>query len=272
MRPDLDPQLFTALTIAAIPVPAEREVAWAQVVAESPALATLDRNLPHVVSRLRGVLDAVEADRGRPVRLMAVDFGDQYWGDVGQHRQMHDLYMALLDRGPDGRIARALAGLPERWDRSGNLVAGDTTLGPGVRVRRSVLIDVQVDAGEIEGSVLLGTRCGTLHAREAFDVGSVVTALTLAPRAGSYRLVSDEPVSVGEGERATTVFLPDGDHHLRVAEDTDLRDRANTYDVPILGNPLSFREAHERVVAADPAEIERRRGQRSAEVLSRRSE
>lgn len=265
-RPDLDPQLFTALTIAAIPDGAERDDAWRTAIGESPAIATLASNLPDVLGRLRGVLDRFETRHGRPVRMRALDFGDQYWGDVGQHRQMYDLYMALRDPGPDGRIARALAGIVETRDSDGNLVAGTTVLGPGVRARNSVLIDVDIDEGEIEGSVLVGTRCGRLIARDAFDVGSVATELSLAPRAGAYRIVSADPVSLAEGERATTVFLPTGEVLLRVDEDTDLRDRGATYDVPLPGNPLSFRDAHEQVIAADPAELEARRERRIAEV------
>ncbi|MBN1961467.1 MAG: hypothetical protein JW841_11015, partial [Deltaproteobacteria bacterium] len=45
----------------------------------------------------------------------------------------------------------------------------------------------------------------------------------------------------------------------RVNEDTDLRDRKNNYDTAILGNSISFKEAHEQVTQADPELIEARR-------------
>jgi multidrug efflux pump subunit AcrA (membrane-fusion protein) len=216
-----------------------------------------------------GALDRFRARHGRPVKLVALDFGDQYWGDIGQHRQIHDLYLALRDRGPAGEVARAVAGLDGEFDADGNLLVGETRLGPGVRVRDSVLVDARIDAGEIHGSVLLGTRCGTLLARDAFDLHSTAMALELAPRAGSYKVVTDVAVSVGPGERVATVLLPDGEHLLRVHEDTDLRDRARTYDQPILENPVSFAAAHAAVTAADPAELELRRTRRRQEVAAK---
>lgn len=271
-RPDLDPQLFTALTVAAIEPAERRESAWAEA-QESPSIRRLEEMLPGVLGRLRAALERFEARHGRKVRLRAMDFEDQYWGDVGQHAQMFEFYMALRDSGAAGRIARGLAGLSQcAPDEHGNLLVGSTRLGPGVRVKDSVLIDVEVESGSIERSVLVGTRAGSLRAKDAFDVESTVTDLTLEPRAGSYKLVSGEPLVAGSGERLTTVLFPDSDLLLRVCEDTGLRDRARNYDAPILGNALSFREAHCRVSAADPHAIEERRGLRRraiAEQLAR---
>ncbi len=268
-RPDLDPQLFTALCIAAMDRPAERERAWGRARRESAAMRKLEQDLPGVLPRLVSALDRFAARHGRPVKMVAMDFGDQYWGDIGQHRQMHDLYLALRGHGPAGRIARALAGLEGEFDRHGNLLCGDTVLGPGVTVRDSVLVDARIDAGEIAGSVLLGTRCGTLVAREAFDLESTAVALDLAPRSGSYKVVGEAAVTAGPGERVTTVFLPDGEELLRVHEDTDLRDRAANYDQPILGNRIAFGAAHAAVTAADPADLERRRERRRQEVAAK---
>ena len=265
-RPDLDPQLFTALCIAAMDDATARDRAWGRARRESAAMRKLEQDLPGVLPRLVGALARFAARHGRPVRMVAMDFGDQYWGDIGQHRQMHDLYLALRDRGPDGRIARALAGLTGEFDAHGNLLCGDTVLGPEVTVRDSVLVDARVDRGEVTGSVLLGTRCGTLVAREAFDLESTAATLDLAPRAGAYKVIGEDPVSAGPGERVTTVFLPGGEALLRVHEDTDLRDRAANYDRPILGNAVSFAAAHAAVTAADPADLELRRARRRAEV------
>ena len=108
-------------------------------------------------------------------------------------------------------------------------------------------------------SVLIGTRAGKVSTRSAFDVKSTVRDLELAPRSGTYRVVASGSVHLAEGERATTAFLSDEGMLLRVFEDTDLRDRATNYDVPILGNPISFREAHAAALEADPEEVARRR-------------
>ena len=252
-RPDLDPQLFTALTVAAIADPGERDDAWSRAKQDSPAIARLVAQWPDVLTRLRRALDRFEARHGRPIRMVAMDFGDQYWGDIGQHAKMYEFYAALRDPGAQGRIARALAGVDVLPDANGNLLVGNTRLGNGVIATRSVFIDAQIDAGEVDGSVLVGTRCGHLRARDAFDIGSTVAELRLEPRAGTYKVVSDAPVEVPAGQRCTTVFLPDETLFVRVEETTDLRDRATTYDVPILGNAKSFAEIHAAVLATDPS-------------------
>jgi phosphomannomutase len=265
-RPDLDPQLFTALIVASISDDDARAAAWQQAKDDSATIRKLEDDLPDVLQRLRAVLEGFEDRHGRPPRFVALDFEDQYWGDIGQHRQMFDWFWSVDAPGPEGRIARSLARLPETRDENGNLLAGDVRLGPGVDVRNSVLIDARIDAGTIDGSMLVGTRCGELRATHAFDVQSTARALELGARSGSYGVVSETRVVVGAGERATTVFFAEGEVLMRVHEDTDLRDRASTYDQPILGNPISFAEAHARVTAADPTELRARRAGRRREL------
>jgi phosphomannomutase len=266
-RPDLDPQLFTAMTIATIVDPGERERAFASALRETPAMRELERTLPGVLPRLRRVLDAFASKNGREARIVALDFQDQYWGDVGQHRPIFDFFAALNDRGPGGEVARALAGLPDRRDADGNILAGDTTFG-GARVRNSVLIDCRIDTGEVVDSVLVGTRALHISAHEAFDVSSVASHVTLGRRAGSYKVVSPDPVVAEAYERITTVFAPGRVLLMRVREDTDLRDRAASYDVPILGNPMSFRAAHALMIETDPEELEHRRARAVADLLA----
>lgn len=259
-RPDLDPQLFTALCVAAIADAEARQEAWRSAKKDSAAIRDLESKLPGVLERLRAALDRFEERMRRPLRMVAMDFGDQYWGDVGQHAKLRELLMALRDEGASGKIARALAGIADlRRDERGNLLVGSTRLGDGVDVRGSVLIDAQIESGAVEGSVLIGTRARAVQAKHAFDVQSCADTLTLAPGSGAYKAISPGEVRAAEGERVTTVFLPEGEALMRVHEDTDLRDRRATYDVPILGNSLSFREAHELAAQVDPADAEQRR-------------
>ncbi len=258
-RPDLDPQLFTALTIAAVDDVAQRNTAWTQSVQESSAMAKLDGDMPGILDRLRRVLDHFECQHGRPIKMVAMDFGEQYWGDIGQHRAMFDLYTSLLSSEPRGRITRALAGLDDEVDERGNRIAGSSEVGPNAQVARSVLIDAQIHEGHIEDSVLIGTRCFRLDARDAFDVQSTVGELELSPRAGTYRLVDPGSIALRSGERMTTVVLEEGHYHLRVHEDDNLRDRENTYEVPIHGNSVAFAEAHRWALASNPERCEARR-------------
>ncbi len=259
LRPDLDPQLFTALTVAVSAPRDLRGPTWEEACAESSTLAALERNLPGIVHRLGGVVDDLAARDQRPVRIAALDFKDQFWGDIGQHRQIYAYYMALLDNGGEGAIARTVAGVPESVDRDGNRIIGTCRLGPDVVVRDSVLIDVEIVRGRVENCVLIGTQCEEIDAKEAFDVQSRVRRLQLAPRAGSYRMVSAAAVALSQQARETHLFLPDGTVRLAVLETTDLRNRPANYDRPILGNSLSFAEAHSIVTALDPDETEERR-------------
>ncbi len=259
-RPDLDPQFFTALVVAAIHDEAERDAAWRDSVAGSDALRALGENMPDLLDRLRRVIEGHESRTGRATRIVAMDFGDQYWGDIGQHRKIHDFFMALNAAGPTGEIARALAGIPDERDAHGNIIVGDTTLSPDVVVRDSVLINASIRGpGRVQRSVLVGTRAGRIDAEDAFDVLGATVALTLAPRSGAYRLISDQPIEATRGERWTTLVLPDGPVAMRVDEDTDLRDRKRSYERPIHGNPISFREAHELMSAMSPEELAGRR-------------
>ncbi len=265
-RPDLDPQFFTALMVASIEDPEQRERIWDHCLTELQSLRDLDENLPEILNRIRRALDRFVAKHGRPPRIVALDFQDQYWGDVGQHRQIYEFYRTPNDSGPSGTIARALAGLPEKRDANHNILMNSET--GQARVVNSVLIDCRIESGEIEDSVLIGTHGRMVRAQEAFDVGSSVAQLTLGRRAGSYKVVSSEPVYANDGERMTTLFLPGGQEVLmRVHEDTDLRDKPTTYDVPILGNPISFKEAHRQMCEIEPAELENRR--KSARIKRR---
>lgn len=257
-RPDLDPQLFTALTIAALPQP-QRAAAWQAARDDAPAMAELAERMPTVLDRLVGALQSFERRHGRPVKLMAMDFGDQYWGDIGQHRSMASFFGALRDDTPGGSVARALAEVPELPDAQGNRIVGDTRLGPGVTVTGSVLIDARIHSGEIRDSVLLGTRAGTVTANGAFDIGSTVPSLTLGLGSGGYKIVTPGPVAVGEGERCTSVFLPEGALLMRVHESTDLRDKPATYDVPLPPNPISFADAHAKAMIGDPSTLRQAR-------------
>ncbi|MBV1859793.1 MAG: hypothetical protein KUG77_15385 [Nannocystaceae bacterium] len=250
-RPDLDPQLFTALTIAALPQ-AQRATAWRAARDSAPAMAQLAELMPSVIERLVAALSMFEQRHGRPVKLMAMDFGDQYWGDIGQHRSMASFFGALREDTPGGTIARALAEVPELPDARGNRIVGDTHLGPDVTVTDSVLVDAHIHSGEVRDSVLLGTRGGTVTATSAFDVGSTVSALTLGPRSGGYKIVAAASIVVDEGERCTSVFLPEGPILMRVQESADLRDKPVTYDVPLSPNAISFKDAHAKAMAGDP--------------------
>jgi hypothetical protein len=177
--------------------------------------------------------------------------------------------MALNQSGTVGEITRALAGLPETRDGDGNLFV-NSSVSREVRVRNSVLIHADLKGqGSVDGSVLIGTRATNVNLTESFDVLSTVTGLSSESRGGTYKVVSATPVHAAAGERVTTLFLPEiGARLFRVHETTDLRDKPRTYFVPILGNPLSFHDAHVRMGSVPARTLAEQRRRAEAMVRS----
>jgi phosphomannomutase len=267
-RPDLDPQFFTALTIATVDEEAARAQAWQRSCEEIPAMAALAERMPDIITRLRSVISSFEAAQGRQLTLRAMDFGSVFWGDIGQHPQICDFYMALNGEDDDSEIARAIAGIDAcPRDSAGNILV-NSQIAPGLDIRDSVLIGARLTgSGTVRDSVLVGTAAAHIEADQAFDVGSIVRDLRLSPRGGSYKVISNEPVVVAAGERVTTLFLPtQGQQLFRVHEDADLRDRTTTYDLAIAGNPASFATAHAEMASVSAVELTARRSAAAAAV------
>ena len=256
-RPALDPEFFTALTIAVMQDENERREAWHRAIQESKDVKKLSEKMPDVLERMQKAIQTLN----RPLKMMALDFQEQYWGDIGQHPQIYDFYMGLNEPGPKGEILRALADIPDRRDENGNIIVGDSYISQNILVKNSVLINVTLTGqGRIEKSVLIGTRARNIDMENGFDVLSTATNLQVSSRGGTYKVVSDVPVSVAAGERVTTLFMPThGTHLMRVHETTNLRDTTTTYDVPICGNPVSFKDAHEDMGRITVEELERAR-------------
>jgi len=254
-RPALDPEFFTALTIAVIQDENERREAWQRAIQESKDVQKLSEKMLDVLERMQKAIKMLD----RPLKMLALDFQDQYWGDIGQHPQIYDFYIGLNKLGPEGEILRALGDIPDQRDENGNIIVGDSYISQNITVKNSVLINVTLTGqGRIENSVLIGTRAGNIDMENGFDVLSTATSLHVSSRGGTYKVVSDVPVSVAAGERVTTLFMPThGTYLMRVHEHTNLRDTAATYDVPIFGNPVSFKDAHEDMGRITVEELER---------------
>lgn len=268
VRPALDPEFFTALATAAIEDPVARAEAWDRATAESPEVAALGQRIPDILYRLQRAIRSLEQRQNRKLKMVAMNFEDQYWGDIGQHSRIFEFYMALNHPGPAGDIARAIAGLTGRRDEHGNLLM-NSEVSPGYRIRDSVLINARLTgSGTVEDSVLIGTRAKNVEARGGFDVLSTATDLKIETRGGTYRVVSSGPVTAAPAERVTTLFLPSiGASLFRVLETTDLKDRKSTYSVPLPGNPLSFQQAHAEMGALSMETLQKLRGEAEARVL-----
>src|SRR5438270_442839 len=129
-RPALDPEFFTALTIAVSEDAQERRQAWQRAIQESKDVKKLSETIPDVLERIQRAIGALE----RPLHMVALDFQDQYWGDIGQHPQIYDFYMGLNEPGHKGDILRALANIPDQRDEHGNIIVGDSYISQNITV------------------------------------------------------------------------------------------------------------------------------------------
>src|SRR5438128_7449796 len=152
-RPALDPEFFTALIIAVSQDENERREAWQRAVQESKDVKKLSEKMRDILERMQRAITTLD----RPVKMMALDFQAQYWGDIGQHPQIYNFYKDLNDLGPTGDILRALADIPEQRDENGNIIVGDSYISQHITVKHSMLINVTLTGqGHIEHSVLIG--------------------------------------------------------------------------------------------------------------------
>jgi len=271
-RPALDPEFFTALTVAMIADPASRAAAWERASAENADVAALGLRIPDILHRLQRAIRSLEQRQRRALRMVAMNFEDQYWGDIGQHSRIYEFYLALNQSGPAGDIARAIAGISSVRDGNGNIVV-NSEVSSGIKARNSVLINCRLTGtGSVEGSVLIGTRARNLRVAHGFDVLSTVSDLSIEPRGGTYKVVSAVGVVAAARERLTTLFLPGhGPCLFRVGENSDLKDKKATYSVPIAGNPLSFQQAHKEMGELSLEALQQARTAAEVDVLRRNS-
>ncbi len=267
-RPALDPEFFTALCIALIEEPAQRNQAWQEAISSNMDVKKMSENMPDVLERIRKAVVRFKQEYQRPVKMAAMDFGDQYWGDIGQHKKIYAFYTALNAAGADGEIARAIAGISGRPDGNGNIIFGNCHISPNVKVMNSVLVNAVVTgSGAVESSVLIGTQTHDINVKKGFDFCSITPRLYIEERGGTYKCVWEKPVYACKNERLTVLFMPAcGARILKVMEGTDLRDKERNYNVPVFGNTVSFKNAHEDMGRMTIEELDRIRSQTQTKV------
>ncbi len=259
-RPALDPEFFAALVIVASDDEGARDSAWSDACAESSDFRRMTERMPDIQSRLASALKRFVQTNHRPVRFVAMDFQTQYWGDIGQHPKIHEFYTDLVRDSDHGRIARAMAGIAEPSVGDGTVIV-NSKISKDVVVKNSVIIDsCLTGSGTVEGSVLIGTVAHEVEVRHAFAVQSTAPVLSLADRAGVYKVVTSAPVYLAAGQRATTLFLPNSKSELfSVHESADLKGRNGSYTIPVGSNSLSFETAHQLMSQMVVSELHERR-------------
>ncbi|MFH1664518.1 MAG: hypothetical protein ABIA77_00005, partial [Candidatus Omnitrophota bacterium] len=259
---DFDPYLMMALARD------ENDAAlWRRAAGGDPGLKALETMVPDFFEKAQNVKRIFREKHGRPLNLKVLDLGPGvYWADIGQHKAMREKFLSLNDTGARGIIARTVAGLPEDRDKGGNIIV-NSRIGPHVEVVDSVIVNSDLSGkGKVEKSVILDSEFRDIEMSGAFAVRSIRTGRTaLKDKSGLYESLGAEDLALEEGMRHVSVLTEKGKADMTVSEDTDLRDKDRNYNVPVLGNSMSFLEAYNVMLGASMKELERRR----AEVADR---
>jgi phosphomannomutase len=256
---DFDPYFLMALTFGG------NERDWERELAGDPGLAALagpGGMVPDFFTKIRRIKELFRQRHGRPLNIKTMDLGKEvYWADIGQHSAMRGKYLNLLLGGGEGEVARKIAGLDKfSFDRKGNIIV-DSVIGPEVDISGSVVVNSTINGkGRVRGSVVLDSSFADLDARRAFAVRSRRLGNTRLERhSGLYESYGAGDLRLGEGMRHVSVLTGEGKKDMMVSEGTDLRDKERTYNVPVLGNGISFEQAYNEMFGTGMDLIERRR-------------
>ncbi|MFC1480055.1 hypothetical protein ACFL5Y_01250 [Candidatus Omnitrophota bacterium] len=255
---DFDPYFLMALAMDEI-----HSGQWREKVEADEDLQGLVAMVPDFFEKVQKIKKIFNQRHGREIKLKTFDLGsDVYWADIGQHSAMREKFLALADRGTKGAIARKIANIPGTRDKSGNIIV-NSEISPDVTVRNSVIVNSKITgSGVIEGSVIMDSTLNDVEATGAFAVRSVRPGRTVMKmQSGIYESLGAGEIVLEEGMRHVTVLTSKGPVHMKVLEDTNLRDKARTYNRPIFDNDISFEEAYNEMFGVSMDELEKRRAE-----------
>jgi hypothetical protein len=210
--------------------------------ASGQALQRLLAELPDFYQRIRGVREAHESIVGRPLRVVAYDFGHPLWVDFGLHVPARRALLALVGEPDEAAVARRLFGVSHP-DSEGNTILR-STVAADARITNSVIIDSAIGAGSVVNrAVIVGSQVERLELPHG---GAVLFSHAAAVHGGGSNAIvfgwRGETLQIAEGDRVALVASPNGSVEMRSNE--SLAQYAGpTFDLPVLGNPVSFAQA-----------------------------
>ncbi|MCK5450532.1 MAG: hypothetical protein KAI70_02055, partial [Candidatus Omnitrophica bacterium] len=253
---DFDPYFIMALAMA----PEQREV-WQKKCEVNEKMRALMKMMPDFFEKVQELKRVFKSTYGRELNIKVLDLGENiYWADVGQHRAMRKKYLALNDDTREGFIARKLSGLQDKRDKNGNIIV-NSKVSPNVVIKNSVIVGSDIAGkGEILNSVIVDTEFDDVCMNDAFSIRSTRLGKTvLKENSGIYESLGADDFVLDEGMRHVSILTGEERIDLEVSEETDLRDKENTYDVPIFNNKISFDEAYDIMKGVSMEELENRR-------------
>lgn len=255
---DFDPYFLMALAM--------RETGldkWYENVKKDEGLNKLVSMIPDFFEKVQEIKCTFKNTYGRNLNLKVFDLGENtYWVDIGQHKAMREKFLSLAGQDEKGVISRKISRIPEKRDENGNIII-NSQISSEVRVSDSTIINSIVKGrGVIKLSVILDTELYDPDVREAFAVRSKRLGRTiLKENSGIYESLGKEPLTLEKGMRHVSVLTASRKLDMRVSEETNLRDKEKTYNVPIFGNDISFKNAYDKMFGTSKEEIEKRRAE-----------
>jgi len=251
---DFDPFFLMALAM-------KDASAWDAALEVNEGMKKLIGIIPDFFEKVQEIKNIFRKKYGRELNLKVLDLGgDVYWADIGQHGAMRDKFLSFNDKGARGITARKIAGIDGERDGRGNIIV-NSEISSNVTVSDSVIVNSRITGtGKITGSVIIDSQLADIEMTEAFAVRSARLGKTvLKQKSGLFESLGADDITLEEGMRHVAVLTSKGKVDMRVSEETDLRDKDNTYNVPIFGNDISFEDAYNEMFGVSSEELEKRR-------------
>jgi hypothetical protein len=265
---DFDPYFVMALSITR-----RNFHLWEEAETNDNNLKALISKVPDFLLRVQQIKKIFEKRYNRPLKFKVLDLGgDIFWGDIGQHYAMRKKYMSLNEDSRNGVIARKLENITDKRDPQGNIII-NSQIDKGIHVHHSVIMNsIITGKGKIEKSVVKDSRLHNPVLHSAFSVLSIRPSGTthLHQESGLYRSIGTGDLELKKGMRHGILVTKTGNFDLMVSENTDLRDRDQTYNVPVYNNELSFAEAYDEMFGVSEEELEKRRELLIGSIMNRK--
>ena len=216
----------------------------------------LEQRIPNFHEKCTAWREAVENLQQRPLRVVALDFGEPLWVDFGLHRSLHAVFDALRGTSETSHSLRELFGIPHDRDGHQNILL-DSDLPANAHIRNSVVLGSVIADAFIEDACIVSTTARSLRATAgAVCIETSADELTITgPEAVAFRSIGTS-IEVTPGERHTTIVVDGALCNFRLPSGTD-PDRV--YSTRIAANSLSFEEASALMQATDWSDYESRR-------------
>jgi hypothetical protein len=232
-------------------------------------LAKLEKQYPDFFKKIQVVKNKVEDKKGRQFSIKALDYGDVFWTDFGQHIAFRKTLCSILSPTDQGNLTRDLFSLPQARDARGNTIL-NSEIHPDADIRNSVILNSKIASGssQVDGGIIIGCN----HDRVIMPQGGVSLFSTtqesyfVGPNAISFCSIVNS-LHLPEGGRHSTLILP-GKIYQLVANESVLDYKGESFENPILDNPISFGEASRLINAIDLETVEKLRGDAELNVTS----